>query len=123
MPDWTDRIQLAIPERLVEEANTLAYVLDPDIGGDQTFQGGATHSADGTGPATHVVTTVPLKQDTYDLLKNGGVFEIADALQDMADQRGRDMPGWDSSTYEDVIGSLEMEAGYKAVETGEQGVV
>jgi len=118
--DWTDTKQIAIPISHREEANAVAAVLDPDIGGDQTFTGEATHSADGTPEATHVVAHTQLRADTYDLLANGTTQEIADAVQAEGDT------GLDRDTLETVIGALEIEAGYEEVmqvETGLNGSV
>jgi len=107
MPDWTENKQIAIPKSHKAEANAVAAVLDPDIGGDQTFRGEATHSADGTAPATHIVAHTQLKTDTYDLLANGSPTQIADAVE--ADT------SLSRSTLETVAEAMEIEAGYEEV--------
>jgi hypothetical protein len=106
---WTERKQIAIPISHREEANAVAAVIDPDIGGDETFTGEATHSADGTPEATHIAVTTQLKQDTYDLLKNGTTAEIVGAVQARGDT------GLTRSTLETVIEAMEIEAGYEEV--------
>jgi hypothetical protein len=107
MPDWTENKQLAIPASHQEESNAVAAVLDPDIGGSDTFTGEATHSADGTAPATHIVAHTQLKTDTYDLLANGSPKQIADAVE--ADT------SLSRSTLETVAEAMEIEAGYEEV--------
>jgi len=107
--DWTENKQIAIPLSHREEANAVAAVLDPDIGGDQTFRGEATHSQDGTPEATHVVAHTQLRQDTYDLLAHGTTEEIADAVQAEGDT------GLDRATLKTVIEAMEIEAGYEEV--------
>jgi hypothetical protein len=106
---WTDRKQLAIPISHKEEANAVAQILDPDIGGDETFTGAATHSADGTPEATHIAVRTQLQQDTYDLLADGTTTEIADAIQASGDT------GLSRSSLEATIDAMELEAGYKEV--------
>jgi len=34
---WTERLPLAIPITLIDAANQLGAIIDPDTGGDQTF--------------------------------------------------------------------------------------
>ena len=34
---WTERLPLAIPIALIDAANQLGSIIDPDTGGDQTF--------------------------------------------------------------------------------------
>jgi len=112
---WTDRVQIAAPADIQKEANRLAYLTDPDVGGDQTFEGEATHSIDGSAPATHIVANTQLQQDTFDLLTTAGPMEIMDHIQALADERGREMPGWSASKIEDVIDKVEVGAGYEEV--------
>jgi len=107
MPDWTDNKQIAIPKSHKAEANAIAEVIDPDIGGDETFTGEATHSADGTAPATHIVAHTQLRVDTYDLLAEGTPQQIADAVE--ADT------SLSRSTLETVAEAMEIEAGYEEV--------
>jgi hypothetical protein len=112
---WTENMQVAAPERLTDEANRLAYLIDPDVGGDETFTGAATHSKDGSAPATHVVNRTQLQEDTYDLLTTAGPMEIMDHIQTLAEERGREMPGWGASKIETVIEKVEVAAGYELV--------
>jgi len=113
---WTDRVQLAAPADLKDEANRLAYLIDPDVGGDETFTGEATHSKDGTAPATHIVATTQLKKSTYDLLTTAGPMELMDHIQTLAEDRGREMPGWSASKIESVIDKTEVDEGYEEVD-------
>jgi len=113
---WTENVQIVAPERLTDEANRLAYLIDPDVGGDETFGGEATHSKDGSAPATHIVANTQLQQDTFDLLTTAGPMEIMDHIQTLAEQRGREMPGWSASKIEDVIDKVEVGAGYERVD-------
>jgi hypothetical protein len=112
---WTDRAQIAAPANLKEEANRVAYLIDPDVGGDETFTGDATHSKDGSAPATHIVANTQLQQDTYDLLTTAGPMEIMDHIQTLAEQRGREVPSWSASKIENVIAEVGIGAGYKEV--------
>jgi len=109
MSDWTENKQIAIPKSHKEEANAIAAVIDPDIGGDQTFTGEATHSADGTAPATHLVAHTQLLQGTYRLLAEGTTEEILAEVMEDGDT------GLDRATLETVVGALEIEAGYEEV--------
>jgi hypothetical protein len=34
---WTERLPLALPVSLIDEANALGAIIDPDAGGDNTF--------------------------------------------------------------------------------------
>jgi len=113
---WTDRKQIAIPFSKKEDANTLTHVLDPDVGGAQTFMGEATHSQDGSAPATHVVVQTQLQEGTHDLLTTAGPMEIMDHLQTLAEERGREVPDWSASKIENVIGAVEIGAGYEEVQ-------
>jgi hypothetical protein len=113
---WTDRVQIAAPADLKQEANRLAYLIDPDVGGDQTFGGEATHSIDGTAPATHIVANTQLQKDTFDLLTTAGPMEIMDHIQALADERGREMPEWSESKIENVIAKIEVGSEYEQVE-------
>ena len=113
---WTDRVQLAAPADLKDEANRLAYLIDPDVGGDETFTGEATHSKDGTAPATHIVTTTQLKEATHDALTTAGPMQIMNHIQSLAAERGRDMPGWSASKIESVIDKTEVDEGYEEVD-------
>ena len=114
---WTERTQIAVPASRKAEANRLAYLIDPDVGGDQTFRGDATHSADGSAPATHVVAVTQLKQETYDLLTGAGPMELMSHIQALAEERGREMPEWTGSQIETVINAVEVGAGYERVDT------
>jgi hypothetical protein len=107
--DWTDNKQIAIPKSHQAEANAIAEVIDPDIGGGDTFTGDATHSADGTAPPTHIVAHTQLKTDTYGLLAEGTPGQIADEVQAEGDT------GLDRSTLEAVAEAMEIEAGYEEV--------
>jgi len=107
MPDWTENKQIAIPKDYQAEANAVAEVIDPDRAGDETFRGEATHSADGTAPATHIVAHTQLKTDTYGLLAEGTPSQIADAVE--ADT------SLSRSTLEAVAEAMEIEAGYEEV--------
>lgn len=113
---WTENVQIAAPANIKQEANDLAYLIDPDVGGDQTFEGEATHSIDGTAPATHVVNRTQLQEDTYDLLTTAGPMEIINRIQTLAEERGREMPDWSASKIETVIAEVEVGAGYEQVE-------
>jgi len=113
---WTDRVQVAAPADLKQEANRLAYLIDPDVGGDQTFEGEATHSKDGSVPATHVVNRTQLQEDTYDLLTTAGPMEIMDHIQTLAAERGREMPDWSASKIQTVIAEVEVGGGYERVD-------
>lgn len=112
---WTYHVQIAAPANLKQEANRLAFLIDPDVGGDQTFEGKATHSKDGSAPATHVVNRTQLQEDTYGLLTTAGPMEIMDHIKTLAEERGRDVPDWDAATIEEVIAEVEVGGGYERV--------
>ena len=116
---WTDRVQLAAPASIQDEANELAYLIDPDVGGDETFTGEATHSKDGSAPPTHIVTTTQLKEATHDALTTAGPMQVMDHIHTLAEERGRDVPEWDAGKIERVIGKIEVDADYQPAQEAE----
>jgi hypothetical protein len=120
---WTDRVQIAAPAGIKKEANWLAYLIDPDVGGDETFGGEATHSKDGSAPATHIVATTQLQQSTHELLTTAGPLQIMDHIKTLAEKRGREMPSWSASKIEDVIDKVEVGAGYGRVDVEPDPIV
>jgi hypothetical protein len=59
MSDYVDVI-LVIPVEVVEQANRVAAIFDPDTGGEYTF-GGCLLSPDGAAPATHCMASTIMK--------------------------------------------------------------
>ena len=81
---------LAIPADSAATCNTISHVIDPDVGGAETFKPNA--SANGLSPATHCLVHVQLTPETRALLltKNGNQW--LDALNVYAAERGRTAP-------------------------------
>ena len=116
---WTERVQLAVPADINGEANQLFSLIDPDVGGDETFRGEPTHSKDGSAPPTHIVTTTQLQTSTHDALTTAGPMQVMDHIHTLAEERGRDVPEWDAGKIERVIGKIEVDADYQPVQEAE----
>lgn len=83
-------VTLTIPIALRAAANRCAAILDFDTGGHKTFDYAVEMSVDGSGPATHLMISAPLKPQ-YIAMLNDPVLAMA-ALTALAEQYGRTGP-------------------------------
>jgi hypothetical protein len=83
------RTKLTIPVEIADEANRVASVFDPDVGGGDTF-GIVELSPTGEPPATHYMANTLIKPQYLPVLSN---YEQAlAALTHLADVYGRERP-------------------------------
>ncbi|WP_272974788.1 hypothetical protein [Alcanivorax jadensis] len=88
MSDYVDVI-LVIPLQVVEQANRVATVFDPDTGGEHTF-GGCLLSPDGAAPATHSMASTIMKPEYMAILSDPE--QAFAALAQLAQEYGRAAP-------------------------------
>jgi hypothetical protein len=88
MSDYVDVI-LVIPVQVVEQANRVAAIFDPDTGGEHTF-GGCLLSPDGTAPATHSMASTIIKPEYMAILSDSE--QAFAALNQLAAAYGRNAP-------------------------------
>ena len=89
MSDWVSTT-LIIPADILDAANRLSAIIDPDTGGATTFTIG--FSADGSEPATHYGTQSMVAPQYVQLLQLGDPAYVQAALEALATEYGRDMP-------------------------------
>jgi hypothetical protein len=83
------RTKLTVPVEIVDTANRVAAVFDPDTGGADTF-GTVELSPNGEAPATHYMANTLVKKQYLPVLSS---YEQALAsLTHLADVYGRDQP-------------------------------
>ena len=88
MSDYV-RVQLVVPVEIVDAANRVASIFDPDTGGANTF-GTVELSPTGEAPATHYMANTLIKAEYLPLLTS---YEQAlAALTQLADVYGRERP-------------------------------
>lgn len=80
---WTDRLALAFPITLIESANLLAAIIDPDTGGDKTF---SLDSVIGD----YVVAYVPFTAELRGVVERRNVTEWQAAIAQRATEFGRE---------------------------------
>lgn len=54
---WTPRLSIAFPLSLLETANRLAQIIDPDSGGDKTFSAKSEKNG-------YVIAAIPFREQT-----------------------------------------------------------
>lgn len=88
---WTGRHCLVVANGVLQNSSDVFYLLDPDVGGANTFT--VPLSADGSAPATHWAAYTPLQVATRDALLNMKVSEFKDYVNALAVERGREPIG------------------------------
>ena len=83
-------VKISIPASVIAQANRLAYIIDPDTGGDKTFRLNA--SADGSLPQTHCLVGTAITDENLALIRAKTPSQWAQALSALASQRGRAAP-------------------------------
>lgn len=78
---WTERLALAFPIAMMDAANQLASIIDPDTGGDKTF------SLDQT-IGDYVVSYVPFTETMRGVVERRLSAEWQAAIAQRAEQRG-----------------------------------
>lgn len=79
---WTNRTRVAFPLSLLDKANHLAHIIDPDVGGDQTF------SADRL-KGGMLYAEIPFVEDFLPLVQRKNPSEWFAATSQLAEMRGR----------------------------------
>ena len=78
---WTERLALALPLTLIDEANTLGAIIDPDSGGSLTF---STEQTVGD----YVVANVPFTEQMRGVVERRIAAEWQAAIAQRAEQKG-----------------------------------
>lgn len=108
MTAYTERRTLLVPASQQDVANDVAHVLDPDMGGANTFRVGC--SPDGAEPATHYVCSVMVTPETASLLDDTDAGPMFTALQQLATARGRTLTP-NATQVQDLRDSLVISTG------------
>lgn len=81
---WTERTPVAVPWDLIIEANHLAAVIDPDVGGALTF------SADRT-VGGYAIARIQFYSDFLPLIERRDPDEWYAVMTEIAEARGREL--------------------------------
>jgi hypothetical protein len=100
-----EHIKIAIPVAVMDQANRIGAVIDPDTGGAETFMANA--SADGTSPATHCLCGVSVTEGTAQLIRSLDADQWHGALSQMATDRGRTAPSL--ADCQQVVAAIEVD--------------
>lgn len=104
MMDWTGRYCLVVSNGVLKNSSDVFNILDPDVGGANTFT--VPLSADGTGDPTHWAAYTPLQSATRDALLNMTTTEFKAYIDQLAQERGREPVG----SITAFKGNLQMSA-------------
>ena len=78
---WTERLALALPLTLIDSANQLCAIIDPDSGGSLTF---STEQTVGD----YVVAHVPFTEQMRGVVERRNTAEWQAAIAQRAEQKG-----------------------------------
>ena len=78
---WTERLAIALPLTLIDEANTLGAIIDPDSGGSLTFSPEQTIG-------DYVVAHVPFTETMRGVVERRIAVEWQAAIAQRAEQKG-----------------------------------
>ena len=81
MSNWGERIPIAFPESLIDQANQLAAIIDPDTGGYLTFD--PTQNRSG-----YCYTSIPFKAEFEPLVRRRDPDEWQYAVAQLASEKG-----------------------------------
>lgn len=83
MSSWTERQLIALPIALLESANQLAALIDPDVGGALTF------SVDQT-QGDYIIASIPFKSDFWPIVERRDTEEWKATIPQIAESFGRE---------------------------------
>ena len=81
MTTWTERLPVAFPESLIDQANALAAIIDPDTGGYLTFD--PTQNRSG-----YCYASIPFKVEFEPLVRRRDPDEWQYAVAQLASEKG-----------------------------------
>lgn len=81
MSNWTDRLPTAFPEALLAEANRLAAIIDPDVGGALTFSADQTRGG-------YVYAEIPLMVHFEPVVRERDPATWQAVIAALADEKG-----------------------------------
>lgn len=103
--NWTGRYCLVVSNGVLKNSSDVFSILDPDVGGTNTFT--VPLSADGTGDPTHWAAYTPLQVETRDALLNMTTTEFKTYVDQLAQERGREPAGSITAFKNDLQMSAE----------------
>ena len=81
MSEWTERLPVAFPESLLAEANQLAAIIDPDVGGALTFNLNQTRGG-------YVYAEIPLMSHFEPVVRERDPATWQFVIANLADEKG-----------------------------------
>ena len=80
---WTHRQRIAFPASLIAEANVLAHLIDPDVGGALTFDSERT-------VGDLIIAEIPFKTDFWPIVERRDPAEWKAVIPQLAESFGRE---------------------------------
>ena len=81
MTIWTDRLPVAFPDELIDQANQLAAIIDPDTGGYLTFNPEQNRGG-------YCYASIPFKVEFEPLVRRRNQEEWQFAIAQLASEKG-----------------------------------
>ena len=81
MTTWTERLPVAFPESLIDQANALAAIIDPDTGGYLTFDPSQNRGG-------YCYASIPFKVEFEPLVRRRAPDEWQYAIAQLASEKG-----------------------------------
>lgn len=78
---WTERLAIALPAALIDAANQLGAIIDPDTGGDRTFSPDSEQSG-------YVIAHVPFTEQMRGVVERRIAAEWQAAIAQRATMKG-----------------------------------
>ena len=89
MTTWTERLPVAFPESLIDQANALAAIIDPDTGGYLTFDPAQNRGG-------YCYASIPFKAEFEPLVRRRDPDEWQYAIAQLASEKGMEIMPWDT---------------------------
>ncbi len=93
MTDWTGRFAIIVSNGVLKNSSDVFYILDPDVGGADTFSVPLNVSGDSVDDVTHWGCYTPLPIEVRDALLNMTTTEFKAYIDQLAAERGREPVG------------------------------
>ncbi|HEY9814552.1 MAG TPA: hypothetical protein V6D20_01910, partial [Candidatus Obscuribacterales bacterium] len=93
MTQWTGRYAIVVSNGVLKNSSDVFAILDPDVGGAETFSVPLNSTGDPADPVTHWGAYSPLPVQVRDALLNLSTTEFMEYVNQRAEEFGREPVG------------------------------